>query len=214
MVRGRAPRIAAISRLVLPAATRRAFALARRERRGVHRGVCAGEPVEVRKMRPQGFGELELALAERARGAVEDEADEEPPVDVDRQRHGVADADRAVVVVAGFQERLLRDKVADPLGHRGRVAAMGADQRMLGEIAVEHFDLARRNRARGVAHHAAVVAVEVATDSVVSSEPITAASEATPRRAKPPAAPHSAPMAWSVSSAAWQIPTREPGHNE
>ena len=39
---------------------------------------------------------------------------------------------------------------------------MGADQRMLGKIAVEDFDLARRNRARRVAHDAAVVAFEVA----------------------------------------------------
>src|SRR6476660_2934505 len=115
-------------------------------------------------MRAQGFGELEFALAEGARGAVEDEADEEPPVDVDRQGHGVADADRAVIVVVErrLHEGLAWNEIADSPGHRRWIASMCTDQRMLWKVAIENFDLSRRNRARGVAHDAAVVAVEVA----------------------------------------------------
>src|SRR6185503_4724197 len=102
-------------------------------------------------MRAQGFGELEFALAEGARGAVEDEADEEPPVDVDRQGHGVADADRAVIVVVErrLHEGLAWNEIADSPGHRRWIPSMCTDQRMLWKVAVENFDLSRRNRARG-----------------------------------------------------------------
>jgi hypothetical protein len=69
-----------MSRLVLPAATHfEHFALARRERAAAHEAVWLDQAVKVGKMRPQRFGEVQLALAEGARGAVEDEADEQPP---------------------------------------------------------------------------------------------------------------------------------------
>ena len=196
-----APRIAAISRLVLPAATHSSTSRSRAVRRGVHRGIAPTS--RYRFTRCGRDWRLELGSPNALEARLKHEADEEPPVDVDRSaiawRMPIGGSSRCR---RGFQERLARDEVADPLGHRGRVAGMGADQRMRGEIAVEHFDLARRNRARGVAHYAAVVAVEVAHRERGELGTDRCGERGDARRAKPPGASHSAPMAWSASSAA------------
>src|SRR6185295_9379000 len=134
-------------------------------------------------MRAQGFGELEFALAEGARGAVEDEADEEPPVDVDRQGHGVADADRAVIVVVErrLHEGLAWNEIADSPGHRRWIASMCTDQRMLWKVAI-----CRAKTAPGASlTPLRWLMWRSHTESGVSSEPITAASEATPPGANP-----------------------------
>jgi len=97
------------------------LALARREQRGgaVERRVGGqrvrvldrdGEPVEVREVRARELREVALAVGERAAAAAEDEADQEPPVDVDRHRHRVRGADRAVGIAG---ERLVEVAVED-----------------------------------------------------------------------------------------------------